>query len=77
MAAHFEMMGMKRRLADIPGPLPNADALVGLMGQDKKVRAGRVAFVLARGIGEAFVARDVDLAPVRALLAEAMAGHVG
>ena len=32
------------------------------MGQDKKVRDGRIAFVLARDIGEAFVARDVDLA---------------
>ena len=47
------------------------------MGQDKKVRAGRIAFILARGIGEAFVARDVELAPVRALLAEAMAGRSG
>ena len=43
------------------------------MGQDKKVRDGRIAFVLARDIGDAFVARDVDLAPVRALLAEALA----
>ena len=31
------------------------------MAQDKKVRDGRLAFVLARDIGEAFVARDVDL----------------
>ena len=44
------------------------------MGQDKKVRDGRLAFVLARDIGEAFVARDVDLASVRALLAEALRG---
>ena len=47
------------------------------MGQDKKVRDGRIAFVLARDIGEAFVARDVDLAPVRALLAEALAERAG
>ena len=61
VAAHFAAMGMRRRLADVPGPLPDAAALVALMGQDKKVRDGRLAFVLARDIGAAFVARDVDL----------------
>ena len=73
VAAHFAAMEMKRRLGDIPGVLPGPEKLVELMGQDKKVRDGRIAFVLARGIGEAFVARDVDLAEVRALLGEALA----
>jgi 3-dehydroquinate synthase len=66
---------MRRRLGDIAGRLPDADGLVALMGQDKKVRDGRLAFVLARDIGEAFVARDVDLDTVRDLLAEALAGR--
>ena len=45
------------------------------MGQDKKVRDGRIAFILARDIGEAFVARDVDLAAGRARCSrEALAG---
>ena len=61
VGAHLAAMGMKRRLADIPGDLPDAEALMALMGQDKKVRDGRIAFVLARDIGDAFVARDVDL----------------
>lgn len=74
VAAHLDAMGMKRRLADIPGGLPGPDGLLDLMAQDKKVRDGRIAFVLARDIGRAFVARDVDLAPVRALLAEALQG---
>ena len=43
------------------------------MEQDKKVRDGRIAFILARDIGAAFVARDVDLGVVRELLAEALA----
>jgi 3-dehydroquinate synthase len=77
VGAHLAAMGMKRRLADIPGDLPDAGALVALMGQDKKVRDGRIAFVLARDIGDSFVARDVDLAPVRALLAEALAARTG
>jgi 3-dehydroquinate synthetase len=29
------------------------------MGRDKKVRGGTLTFVLARGIGDAFVSRDV------------------
>lgn len=73
VAAHLERMGMKRDLADIPGELPDAEALVALMGQDKKVRDGRIAFILARDIGAAFVSRDVDLADVRGLLAEVLA----
>lgn len=76
VAAHFAAMGMKRDLADIPGALPDADGLLGLMAQDKKVREGRLAFVLARDIGDAFVARDVDLGAVRALLAEVLAERV-
>ena len=76
VAAHLAAMGMKRDLADIPGALPDADALVALMGQDKKVKDGQLAFILARDVGEAFVARDVDLAVVRDLLAEALARRV-
>ena len=45
-----------------------------LMAQDKKVRQGRLTFILARGIGEAFVTRDVEEADVRAFLAREIAG---
>ncbi len=72
VAAHLAGMGMKRSLADIPGDLPDAEGLMTLMAQDKKVRDGRLAFVLARGIGEAFVARDVELDRVRDLLKRAL-----
>ena len=77
VAAHFAAMGMRYRLADVPGALPDAAGLVTLMGQDKKVRDGRLAFILARDIGDAFVARDVDLAAVEAVLAEALATRGG
>ena len=40
------------------------------MGQDKKVRHGKLTFILARGIGEAFIARDVPQTRVSAFLAE-------
>jgi len=70
--AHLRAMGMKATLADIDGPLPDADALLALMAQDKKARDGRIAFVLADDIGQARLMRDVDPAPVRALLADAL-----
>ncbi|SMH57802.1 3-dehydroquinate synthase [Maritimibacter sp. HL-12] len=75
LRAHLAAMGMKRDLAEIPGDLPDVEGLMALMAQDKKVDAGRLRFILARGIGEAFVAEDVDLAVVRGVLAEALAGR--
>lgn len=68
--AHLDKMGMKKDLSDIPGDLPDADALMGLMAQDKKVKAGEINFIMARGIGEAFVAKGVDLSVVRGVLSE-------
>lgn len=70
--AHLKAMGMKVDLADIPGDLPGAEALVTLMGQDKKVVDGRLRFVLARGIGQAFVTEDVPGEAVRGLLEEGL-----
>ena len=49
--AHLQAMGMKTNLRDIPGDLPNADALLDLMSQDKKVINGQLRFILARDIG--------------------------
>ncbi len=75
LSAHLAAMGMKAGLADIPGPLPDADGLLALMAQDKKVIDGRLRFILARGIGAAFVAEEVDPAAVRDLLGEALRGR--
>ncbi len=73
--AHFRDMGMKCDLADIEGDLPGAEALIGLMGQDKKVRQGRLVFILARAIGEAFVCRDADMDVVKAVLEDGLRGR--
>lgn len=70
--AHLKAMGMKLDLADIPGDLPGAEALLGLMGQDKKVIDGKLRFILARGIGQAFVAEDVSGDLVLRLLQDAL-----
>jgi len=73
--AHLRAMGMKTDLADIPGELPDADGLLSLMAQDKKVIDGRLRFILARGIGEAFVAEDTDGDVVRGVLDDALASR--
>lgn len=67
--------GMRCDLKDIPGDLPDAEHLLDLMGQDKKVIDGQLRFILARRIGEAFVTSDVPRETVRALLAEQLAGR--
>jgi 3-dehydroquinate synthase len=55
---------------DIPGRPAGPEALLALMAQDKKVVDGKLRFILARGIGEAFVADGVDPAAVTRLLAD-------
>ncbi len=73
--AHLKAMGMKTDLKDIPGDLPDSEALLNLMGQDKKVVAGTLNFVLARGIGDAFVTSDVPRDVVLGVLQDALRGN--
>ena len=70
--AHLRAMGMKVDLADIEGDLPDAQGLLDLMGQDKKVVDGKLRFILARGIGEAFVTGDVPQDKVLGVLRDAL-----
>ena len=70
--AHLADMGMKRDLADIPGALPDAAGLLELMGQDKKVVDGQLRFILARGLGEAFVTSEVPRDAVMTVLNDAL-----
>ncbi len=73
--AHLREMGMKVDLSDIAGDLPDADALLDLMGQDKKVIDGQLRFILARAIGSAFVTSDVPKDVVHTLLEDALAAR--
>jgi 3-dehydroquinate synthase len=67
---HLAAVGLPTHLKDVPGGVPDADRLMDLISQDKKVKRGRLTFILVRGIGEAFVAPDIDPAEVRGFLAE-------
>lgn len=70
--AHLKAMGMKCDLADIQGDLPDAEALINLMGQDKKVIDGALRMILVRGIGEAFVTSDVPMDVLKGVLEDAL-----
>ena len=59
--------GLPARLADL-GLACDGAALVDHMRHDKKAEAATLPFLLLRALGEAYVARDVDLADIAAFL---------
>lgn len=68
VAAHLRTVGLPTRIAEIPGWSAGPDAILDAMYQDKKVSQGSLTFILARGIGQSFIAKGVDPADVRAFL---------
>jgi 3-dehydroquinate synthase len=75
---HLASVGLPTHLQDIAGfaqeGLADADALMALMAQDKKVKRGRLTFILLQAIGRAVVANDVEPALVRDFLQQKLAG---
>jgi 3-dehydroquinate synthase len=76
---HLAEIGLPTHLQDIAGfaqeGLADADALMALMAQDKKVRSGKLTFILLEAIGRAMIAGDVEPALVRDFLAAKLAGN--
>ncbi len=64
----IQAAGLPTRLSAIAGHPFRADDLIAAMAQDKKAEGGALTLVLTRGMGEAFVARGVDPAPLRRFL---------
>lgn len=67
---HFEEVGLPTRLDQVPGRIPDAQGLLDLIAQDKKVSRGTLTFILTRGIGRSFIAKDVPPDAVRSFLRE-------
>jgi 3-dehydroquinate synthase len=69
---HLAEVGLPTHLQDIAGfaqeGLADADALMTLMAQDKKVKRGRLTFILLRAVGRAVIAPDVEPSLVRDFL---------
>jgi len=70
---HLAEVGLPAGPQEIAGELPSLDRLTDLMAQDKKIKRGTPTFILARGIGSAFVDSSVDAGDVRAFLGEKLA----
>jgi 3-dehydroquinate synthetase len=69
--AHLAAAGLPTHVRAVPGlNWPGLDAMMDLISQDKKVQRGQLTFILVRGIGKAFVTREVEAAEVRSFLAE-------
>lgn len=75
---HLATVGLPTRLQDIAGfaqeGLADADALMALMAQDKKVKRGKLTFILLQAIGRAVVENDVEPARVRDFLQQKLSG---
>ncbi|MBX5196328.1 3-dehydroquinate synthase [Rhizobium sp. NZLR10] len=67
---HLKEVGLPTRMSDIPGELPPAETLMDAIAQDKKVKSGKLTFILTRGIGQSFVADDVPASEVISFLRE-------
>ncbi|PDT32392.1 3-dehydroquinate synthase [Rhizobium sp. M10] len=67
---HLQAVGLPTRMSDIPAELPPAEVLMDAIAQDKKVKGGKLTFILTRGIGQSFVADDVPASEVISFLRE-------
>lgn len=70
--AHLKAVGLPVSMKEIAG-LPSADVLMSYIAQDKKVSRGSLTFILTRGLGQSFIAKDVNAADVQAFLQEKLA----
>ena len=72
VSSHLAAVGLPTRLQDIAGfsqeGLGNANSLMALMAQDKKVKRGRLTFILLKALGQAVIASDVEPSAVHAFL---------
>ena len=69
---HLKAVGLPVSMKEITG-LPSADVLMSYIAQDKKVSRGSLTFILTRGLGQSFIAKDVNAADVQAFLQEKLA----
>jgi 3-dehydroquinate synthase len=73
VTAHLAALGLPADLAAIRPLLPDAAGLLAIMRQDKKARAGELAFILVRGIGEAYIETGIPEEAIIGFLADELA----
>jgi 3-dehydroquinate synthase len=67
---HLKEVGLPTTMQEIPGDLPPAEKLMEAIAQDKKVKGGKLTFILTRDIGQSFIADDVPASEVTLFLKE-------
>ena len=72
--AHFKAVGLPVEIGQVEGGAPDVEALLALIAQDKKVESGVPAFVLVRGIGEAYVDHQMDMEKLQNFLSRKCSG---
>jgi 3-dehydroquinate synthase len=71
--AHMKRVGLPTDFSTLDTREWTVDMLMNHMSRDKKVESGKLTFILVRGIGQAFITRDVDEMALREMLARWLA----
>jgi len=71
--SHLRAVGLPTKIHEIPGLEAPPEAILAAMRQDKKVERGRLTFILAKGIGASFIAKDIAESQVRDFLSDELA----
>ncbi|WP_336293795.1 3-dehydroquinate synthase [Bartonella sp. CB169] len=71
--AHLKAVGLPTQLKDIPGKLPDAETLMSFIAQDKKVSQDNLVFILTRGLGQSFIAKNIPSDAVFTFLEQKLA----
>ncbi len=70
--SHFEQVGLPVHAGSIQSNIPD---LIATMRRDKKAMDDAMVFIVPRGIGDAFVSKDVQEVDVVAVLERSLAGE--
>jgi 3-dehydroquinate synthase len=73
VTTHLGSLGLPTSVSSIRELLPDAAGLLAIMRHDKKARAGKLALILVRGIGEAYVESGIPEEAIIGFLADELA----
>ncbi|MEM7428128.1 MAG: 3-dehydroquinate synthase [Pseudomonadota bacterium] len=73
VARHLTSVGLPVHVSAIPGGKLDAEMLLSAMYQDKKATGGKLVFILARDIGDTYVAEDISPEDVLSFLKDELA----
>lgn len=72
---HLKAVGLPTQLSNIPGDPVSIEALMVAIAQDKKVKRGKLTFILMRGIGQAYIEDNIPAHDVSAFLNKIQLGE--